>query len=58
MVNATDTQLRITADRARGERSRETGYYFNQDAYTAALRAVYELGRRDAEAEHDSRAVL
>ena len=40
----TDEQLRILADRARGEEGRRTGFFFNQMAWTASLRAVYDLG--------------
>jgi hypothetical protein len=44
MTEATDSTLRITADRARGDADRKGLPFFNIEAYTASLRAVYELG--------------
>lgn len=48
MADATDAQLRILADKARGDFARQNGgKFFAEAAYTAALRAVYAKGRED-----------
>lgn len=42
-----DAQLRILADRARGDAARDSGHFFNSEAYSASLRAVFELGKSE-----------